>query len=103
MAESDVAFSVGTGSALARETASAEITDLRAVPFAIARCRQAVHAIRSNLIFAAAYNVIGILLAAAGLLHPVAAALLMLVSSFIVTWRALRQSSPKPSRLAVPQ
>lgn len=98
MAESDVAFSVGTGSALARETASAEITDLRAVPFAIARCRQAVHAIRSNLIFAAAYNVIGILLAATGLLHPVAAALLMLASSFIVTWRALRQSSPMPSR-----
>jgi len=88
MAESDAAFSIGTGSALARDTASAGISDLQAVPFAIARCRQAVHAIRSNLIFAAAYNVIGILLAATGLLHPVAAALLMLTSSFFVTWRA---------------
>ncbi|MEI6279696.1 MAG: HAD-IC family P-type ATPase, partial [Verrucomicrobiae bacterium] len=92
MAESDASFSIGTGSALARETASAEITDLRAVPFAIARCRQAVHAIRGNLIFASAYNVIGILLAATGILHPIAASLLMLTSSFFVTWRALRGS-----------
>jgi len=97
MSEADVSFSVGTGSALARETSAAEISDLRAIPFAIERCRQAVHAIRGNLIFAAAYNVVGITLAAAGILHPVAAALLMLASSFTVTWRALRQK-PVPSR-----
>ncbi|MEI6035146.1 MAG: cation-translocating P-type ATPase [Verrucomicrobiae bacterium] len=90
MAESDVSFSIGTGSALARETASAEITDLQAIPFAIARCRLAVRAIRSNLVFSAAYNAIGIVLAASGLLHPISASLLMLTSSFIVTWRALR-------------
>jgi len=96
MAESDVAFSIGTGSALARETASAEITDLQAIPFAIARCRHAVRAIRGNLLFSAAYNVIGLLLAATGLLHPVAASLLMLTSSFIVTWRALRETRSQP-------
>lgn len=96
MAESDVAFSIGTGSALARETASAEITDLQAIPFAIARCRHAVRAIRGNLLFSAGYNVIGILLAATGLLHPVAASLLMLTSSFIVTWRALRETRSQP-------
>jgi len=92
MAVADAAFSIGSGSALARETSSAEILDLAAIPFAIDRCRRAVHAIRSNLLFAAAYNVVGILLAAAGILHPVAAALLMLASSFTVTWRALRQT-----------
>jgi hypothetical protein len=45
---------------------------------------------RSNLIFAAVYNGLGIVLAATGLLHPVAAALLMVASSFTVSWRALR-------------
>ena len=37
------------------------------------------------LIFAFSYNAVGITLAASGLLHPVAAALLMLASSFTVT------------------
>lgn len=93
MSRSDAAFSIGSGSALAKETSSAEITDLSSIPFAIERCRRAVHAIHGNLLFAVAYNIIGIGLAAAGILHPVAAALLMLVSSFTVTWRALRQNS----------
>ena len=42
-----------------------------------------------NLLYALVYNLIGMALAAAGLLHPVAAALIMLVSSFWVTTRAL--------------
>ncbi|TSA31476.1 MAG: cation-translocating P-type ATPase [Verrucomicrobiaceae bacterium] len=103
MSEADVSFSVGSGSELARETASAGISDLRAIPFAIERCRQAVHAIRGNLIFAAAYNVVGITLAAAGILHPVAAALLMLASSFTVTWRALRQQSSPQRGVKIPR
>jgi len=97
MSEADIAISIGSGSALARETASAEITDLGAIPFALERSRQAVRTIRGNLRFAAAYNAVGITLAAAGIIHPVAAALLMLASSFTVTWRALR-----PSRAARP-
>ncbi len=102
MSEADVAFSVGSGSELARETASAGISDLRAIPFAIGRCRQAVRAIRGNLIFAAAYNVVGMTLAATGILHPVAAALLMLASSFTVTWRALRQKPAAPRHRDIP-
>lgn len=94
MSGADVAFSIGSGSALARETADAEIRDLGSIPFAIQRSRQAVGAIRGNLLFAAAYNVVGILLAAAGVLNPVVAALLMLASSFTVTWRALRDVAP---------
>ncbi len=104
MAEADVALAVGSGSALARESATAELSssDLTAVSQAVARCRQTLGAIRGNLRFAAAYNVIGIALAATGILHPVMAALLMLVSSFTVTWRALRfddrpEESPAPS------
>ncbi len=109
MSEADVSLAIGGGSALARESATAELNsgDLSAVPFAITRCRQALSTIRGNLRFAAAYNAIGITLAAMGILHPVAAALLMLVSSFTVTWRALGfretgSSEPVPPPLHIP-
>lgn len=91
MTEATASLALRGGSALARETADGELGsgDLTAVPFAIARSRESLRAIRGNLRFAAAYNAVGISLAAAGILHPVAAALLMLASSFTVTWRAL--------------
>jgi Cu+-exporting ATPase len=44
--------------------------------------------IRSNLVFAATYNTIGMTLAATGWLHPIAAAILMLAFSLTVTLRA---------------
>lgn len=91
MSEATAALAIGSGSALARETATGELasSDLSAVPFAITRCRQAVGAIHTNIRIAACYNIIGISLAACGIIHPVLAAVLMLVSSFTVTWRAL--------------
>lgn len=49
--------------------------------------------LQSNLVFAACYNTIGIGIAAAGHLHPVAAALIMVVSSLTVTWRAARSTA----------
>lgn len=64
--------------------------DLRVVPWALALSRQVRNAIQSNLLFAAGYNLLGMTLAASGLLHPVAAALLMVISSFTVSWRSLR-------------
>ena len=107
MSEASASLATGSACALAKETATGEMTssDLASVPFAISRCRAAIYAIRSNLRFAAAYNAVGIALAAGGILHPVAAALLMLVSSFTVTSRALRQSkvsSRKKATLAIP-
>lgn len=94
MAEASAALAIGTGSVLARETATGELasSDLSAVPFAVARCRQAVGAIHTNIRIAAFYNIVGISLAACGIIHPVLAAVLMLVSSFTVTWRALSQT-----------
>lgn len=90
MAEAHASLCVTSGSGIARDVAMGELRDLSAIPFAIARSRAAVRTIRQNLLFAAAYNFLGIALAASGILHPVAAALLMLVSSFTVSWRALR-------------
>lgn len=83
---------LASGSALAREAADAQLCSdhLAAIPSVIAIGRATVHGVRQNLFWALAYNVAGIALAAAGALHPVVAALLMMVSSLMVTGRALR-------------
>lgn len=95
MAAADASIALAAGSELPRETAALELNghDLRAIPRSIGICRATVRAIRRNIAFAACYNVVGISLAAAGLLHPIAAALIMLVSSMTVTWRVLRETS----------
>ncbi|MGH8046491.1 MAG: heavy metal translocating P-type ATPase [Chthoniobacterales bacterium] len=100
MAEAHASLCIAGGSAVAQQAAMGEIRDLGELPWAIARCRATVRAIRWNLLFAACYNFAGIALAAAGLLHPVAAALLMLASSFTVSWRALRE--PRITPLTAP-
>lgn len=95
MAAAATSMAMASGSELPRETADLELNghDLRAVPQSIAVCRATVRAIRRNLVFAACYNAVGIALAAAGILHPIAAALIMLISSFTVTWRVLSETS----------
>lgn len=95
MAAAATSIAMAGGSELPRETASLELNgqNLAAVPHAVALCRATVRAIRRNIAFAACYNIAGISLAAAGLLHPIAAALIMLVSSMTVTWRVLRETS----------
>jgi P-type Cu+ transporter len=87
-----VALAHGAGVTTAGADAVLYGSDLRTVAWAVALCRQVRDSIRSNLVFAALYNVIGMALAASGLLHPVASALLMVVSSFTVSWRALRST-----------
>lgn len=95
MAASAVSIAMGAGSELPRETAGLELNgqDLRVIPQSVALCRATVRAIRRNIAFAACYNIVGIGLAAAGILHPIAAALIMLVSSLTVTWRVLRETT----------
>jgi heavy metal translocating P-type ATPase len=83
---------LASGSALAREAADAQLCsgNLAAIPEAIAIGRATVRGVRQNLLWALAYNAVGLALAAAGALHPVVAALLMMASSLTVTGRALR-------------
>ena len=102
MAAAAASIAMGAGSELPRETAGMELNgqDLRVVPQSIALCRATVRAIRRNIAFAACYNIFGIGLAAAGILHPIAAALIMLVSSLTVTWRVLRETSDDALSLA---
>jgi len=60
---------------------------------AIRISRRIHRTLQSNLVFAACYNTVGIGIAAAGHLHPVAAALVMVISSLTVTWRAARSTA----------
>lgn len=95
MAAADTSIALAMGHDLPRETAALELSgyDLRVIPQSIALCRATVRALRRNLAFAACYNILGIALAAAGILHPIVAALIMMVSSMIVTWRVLSETS----------
>jgi len=88
-------LSMGSGTGLTQSTAMGHFHHdrIEALPDAI-RLSRGIHSrLRGNLIYAAAYNVLGMALAAAGLLHPVVAALIMLVSSGFVTLRALSAGS----------
>lgn len=91
MSASDASIAVGRES-LTREVADIEwpAPDLSRLPQAISLSRQTVRLIRSNLIFAACYNIAGMAIAAAGFIHPVVAALLMTTSSCIVTFRSIQ-------------
>ncbi|MFW5920293.1 MAG: heavy metal translocating P-type ATPase [Polyangiales bacterium] len=90
MAASHVALAPESGSMLAREVADGvwHGRNLRRLPWAVQLSRAAVRTIRSNLAWAAVYNGVAIAVAAAGLLHPVFAATVMVASSLLVTVRA---------------
>ncbi len=94
MSAAQASIAMRGGSELARAAAMAVFAgdDLRFLPEAIRVARKVIASVRGNLLFAAGYNIIGMALAAAGMLHPVAAALLMVGSSAWVSVRALRSS-----------
>ncbi len=92
MSAADSAIAMGGGTALAQAAAPAVFLgdDLRFLPQAIDAARRVRAGVTANLRFAAAYNALGMAVAAAGWLHPIGAALLMLGSSAVVSLRALR-------------
>jgi len=95
MSAAQASIAMQAGAELARAAAMAVFAggDLRFLPRAIRVARAARRSIRTNLRFAAAYNTAGMALAAAGALHPVVAALLMVGSSAFVSVNALRSSA----------
>jgi len=94
MSAAQVSVAMRGGSELARASAMAVFAgdDWRFLPQAIRVARATRRGIRTNLWFASVYNIIGMALAAGGVLHPVAAALLMVGSSAVVATRAMRSS-----------
>lgn len=90
MAAAHVGIALAKGAPVTVEAASATLhqPDLDVIPRAVHLARQAVRLVRSHLHWAVAYNLAGMLAAAMGYLHPVAAALLMAASSLLVSWRS---------------
>lgn len=99
LAEADVSFAMKAGSDIAIETADITLmrNDLMSVADAIDLSRVSLKKIRQNLFFAFIYNILGIPLAALGMLNPVIAGSAMAMSSVSVVSNALLLKRWKPS------
>lgn len=92
MEAGNASLAIDLGATLATEFSDGLLVDGRVgvLPGAIRQARTLKKRLQGNLRFALAYNLLGMSLAAAGMLHPVVAALLMVGSSAVVSFRALR-------------
>jgi heavy metal translocating P-type ATPase len=92
LAAAHIGVALATGTDLAVNAAPVTLYggDLHALPWAIELSRDAVRTVRANLVRALTYNLVGMTLAACGLLHPVVAALLMVVSSLSLLYSSSR-------------
>jgi Cu+-exporting ATPase len=99
LAAADVSFAIGAGSDVAIEAADITLMrdDLMSVADAISLSRATLGKIRQNLFFAFIYNVLGIPLAAVGLLNPVIAGAAMAMSSVSVVSNSLLLKRWRPA------
>jgi len=101
LAAADVGFSMSTGTDIAIE--SSDITlmrnDICHVADAIDLSKATFRKIRQNLFFAFVYNIVGIPLAAFGLLNPIIAGGAMAASSLCVVGNSLLLNHWKPTKL----
>ena len=100
LAQADVSFAMGAGAGSAVSAADVTLlrNDLHAIAAAVDLSRATLAKIRQNLFLAFVYNVLGIPLAAFGLLSPVIAGAAMAASSVSVVGSALLLRRWRPPR-----
>jgi P-type Cu+ transporter len=92
LAAAQVGIALGCGTDLAREAADVVMAgaDLTQIPWLLGFARRVRRTVRTNLIWAFAYNTFGVALAVAGWLPPVLAAVAMVLSSLFVAGNTRR-------------
>jgi len=97
LAQSDVGVAMGTGTDIAIETSSITLMkgNIEGIVQAITLSEKTIGTIKQNLFWAFIYNVIGIPVAALGLLNPMFAATAMALSSVSVVSNSLRLRKAK--------
>ena len=98
LAAANVSFAMAAGSDVAMQTADITLMrdDLNTVADAISLSRATLKKIRQNLFFAFIYNIVGLPLAALGLLNPMLAGAAMALSSVSVVTSSLALKKWKP-------
>ena len=92
LAQSNIGIGIGTGTDVVIETGDIVLIrgDLNGVVNAINLSKKTIRIIKQNLFWAFIYNIIGVPLAAFGMLNPIFAALAMAFSSVSVISNSLR-------------
>ncbi|MGI6467441.1 MAG: copper-translocating P-type ATPase [Syntrophomonadaceae bacterium] len=100
LATAHIGMAMGTGTDVAMEAADITLMrgDLRTIPASIRLSRQTMRKIKQNLFWAFIYNIIGIPIAALGMLNPIIAGAAMAFSSVSVVTNSLSLKRYDPSR-----
>ena len=88
----DIGIAIGCSTDIIRESADMSLLgdDIRKISWSLRLAKNTITNIRENLTWAFCYNVVGISLAVAGILKPLVAALIMIISSLLVLGNSLR-------------